>query len=234
MHQKTGEGMTHRFEEAFSNYEKLAKAADQVFEKIKTDFPREMSCRMGCSDCCHALFDVSLVEALYVNHHFNRLFEGEARKALVEKANRADRTVYKIKRDARKRLEKGGSEEELLVSLSAERVRCPLLDNRDQCVLYEHRPITCRLYGVPTEVGGLSHSCGKTGFIKGKSYPTVHMEKMNQQLFSLAVNLVRKMESKFPQLSELVMPLSAAVLTDFNDEFLGVGDVETTEETGKE
>jgi Fe-S-cluster containining protein len=232
--QKEGVGMTQYFKEAFSNYEKLAEAADQIFRKIKSDFPKEMSCRKGCSDCCHALFDVSLVEALYLNHHFNRLFEGQARKALMEKANRADRTVYKIKRDARKRLEEGGSEEELLVSLSAERVRCPLLDGRDQCVLYDYRPITCRLYGVPTEVGGLSHGCGKTGFVKGKSYPTVHMEKMNHQLFSLAVSLVRGMESRFPQLSELVMPVSAVVLTDFNDDFLGLGDAETIEETGKE
>jgi Fe-S-cluster containining protein len=230
----TGEGMAYRFEEAFSNYEKLTRAADQIFEKIKTDFPREMSCRVGCSDCCHALFDVSLVEALYLNHHFNLGFEGGERKALLEKANRADRAAYKIKRDARKRLENGGSEEELLVSLSAERVRCPLLDDRDQCVLYEYRPVTCRLYGVPTEIGGLSHSCGRTGFVKGKSYPTVHMEKMNQQLFSLAVNLVRALGSKYAQLSELVMPVSAAVMTDFNDEFLGLAGDPETEAAGKE
>jgi Fe-S-cluster containining protein len=226
--------MANRFEKAFSSYEMLAKAADQIFEKIKSEFPSEMRCKTGCSDCCHALFDVSLVEALYLNHHFNRRFEGEAREALIEKANRADRAVYKIKRDARKRLEKGGAEEELLVSLAAERVRCPLLDGQDQCALYEHRPITCRLYGVPTEIGGLSHSCGQTGFVKGKSYPTVHMEKMNQQLFSLAVNLVREMGSKFPKLSELVMPVSAAVMTDFNDEFLGLGEDDAAEEAGKE
>lgn len=226
--------MTYRFEETFSYYEKLAKAADQVFEKIKTEFPREISCRRGCSDCCHALFDVSLVEALYLNHHFNRQFEGKDREALIEKANRADRTVYKIKRDARKRLEKGHTEEDLLVALSSERIRCPLLDSGDQCTLYEHRPITCRLYGVPTEIGGLSHSCGRTGFVKGKSYPTVHMEKMNQQLFALAVTLVREMESKYAQLSELVMPVSAAMLTDFNDEFLGIGDAQAPDKAGKD
>lgn len=226
--------MTDLFKKAFSNYEKLAKAADQVFEKMKKDFPREMSCKLGCSDCCHALFDVSLVEALYLNHHFNRRFEEKVRASLMEKANRADRIVYKIKRDARKRLEKGNTEEELLVSLSAERVRCPLLNSKDQCVLYENRPITCRFYGVPTEIGGLSHSCGQTGFVKGKSYPTVHMEKMNEQLFALAVNLVREMGSKYAQLSDLVMPVSAAILTDFNDEFLGIGDDQAPEEDGKD
>lgn len=226
--------MKDRFEKTFSNYEKLATAADQIFKKMKTEFPKETNCKIGCSDCCHALFDVSLVEALYLNHHFNRRFEGKERAALVETANRADRTVYKIKRDARKRLERGHTEEELLVSLSAERVRCPLLDGKDQCIMYETRPITCRLYGVPTEIGGLSHSCGQTGFIKGKSYPTVHMDKMNEQLFALAVNLVREMGSKYTQLSELVMPVSAAILTDFNDDFLGVGSDQSVEENGRD
>ena len=222
--------MGYRFEEMFLRYEKLAYVADQIFEKTKAEFPKEMTCNIGCSDCCNALFDVSLVEALYMNHHFNRRFDGEERAAFIEAANRSDRTAYKIKRDARRRSEKGAADEELLVSLSAERVRCPLLNGENRCAMYENRPITCRLYGVPTEIGGLSHSCGLTGFTKGKSYPTVHMDKMNQQLFALAVALVRDMESKYAQLSELVMPVSAALLTDFNDTFLGIG--ETPEEDG--
>ena len=167
--------MIHRTEKMFAQYEILAGAADRIFEKVTVEFPKEMSCKKGCSDCCHALFDVSLMEALYLNHHFNRRFIGREKAAVIEKANRADRTVYKIKRDARKRLEKGHTEEDLLVSLAAERVRCPLLNTQNQCDLYENRPITCRLYGVPTEIGGLTHSCGLSGFIKGRSYPTVHM-----------------------------------------------------------
>lgn len=216
--------MSNRFEAIFIKYEKLAAAADQIFSRVKSEFPKEMVCRVGCSDCCHAIFDISLVEALYINQKFNESFDEEARAAVIDRANRADRTAYKIKRDARKRLEKGCAEEELLVSLSAERVRCPLLDENDRCVMYKNRPITCRLYGVPAEIGGVTHTCGMTGFVKGESYPTVRMEKMNQQLFALAVNLVETMGSKYAQLSELVMPVSASVLTDFNDEFLGLGD----------
>lgn len=225
--------MTNGFEKIFSQYEVLAGAADSIFKKVKTEFPREMVCKTGCSDCCHALFDVTLVEALYLNHHFNRCFIGEEKTALLEKANRADRTVYKIKRDARKRLEKGHVEEDLLVSLAAERVRCPLLNSRNQCGLYENRPITCRLYGVPSEIGGVTHSCGQSGFIKGKSYPTVHMTKMNQQLFALAAALVSEIESKYVQLSGLVMPVSAALLTDFDDAFLGIGEAAAADDDGK-
>jgi Fe-S-cluster containining protein len=231
--ERKGEVMSYSFEEIFSQYKKLADAADQIFRKMKKDFPKEMTCKAGCSDCCWALFDVSLVESLYLNHHFNRLFEGAKKAALIENANRADRTAYKIKRDARKKLEKGQAEEDVLVSLSAERIRCPLLNKENQCVIYEHRPITCRLYGVPMEIGGLTHSCGQSGFIKGTPYPTVHMDKMNQQLFGLADRLVKEMGSKYSQLTELVMPVSAALLTEFNDEFLGIGDDEKQKDAGE-
>ena len=32
--------------------------------------------------------------------------------------------------------------------------RCPLLGDDDRCLLYQARPITCRLYGVPTAIAG--------------------------------------------------------------------------------
>ena len=33
--------------------------------------------------------------------------------------------------------------------LGKQRVRCPLLTEKEECVLYEKRPIICRIYGVP-------------------------------------------------------------------------------------
>ena len=78
--------MKRRFEKMFARYEALAGTADRIFEKVEIEFSKEMSCKKGCSDCCHALFDVSLVEALYLNHHFNRRFSGKEKAALIEKA----------------------------------------------------------------------------------------------------------------------------------------------------
>ena len=216
--------MTHRFEHIFKQYETLAKAAEQIFEKVKTEFPVEVTCKIECSDCCHALFDISLVEALYLNHHFRDRRMDDKREKILEKANSADRTIYKIKRDAKKRLERGHTEESLLVSIAAERVRCPLLNEKDHCDLYEYRPVTCRFYGVPTEIAGLTHTCGQSGFVKGKSYPTVHLEKMNAQLFNLASSLVQTLNSKYSNLSSVVMPVSSALLTVFDDDYLGVSD----------
>ena len=35
------------------------------------------------------------------------------------------------------------------MEIAATSVRCPLLDEENRCLLYDARPITCRLYGVP-------------------------------------------------------------------------------------
>ena len=40
------------------------------FAKVKEQFPDAVKCREGCADCCHALFDITLIEALYVNTRF--------------------------------------------------------------------------------------------------------------------------------------------------------------------
>ncbi len=166
------------FDPFFKQYKALVKMADEVFERVKNEYPEEVTCKVKCADCCHALFDLTLIEAIYINHHFNRLYEGQSREPLIDKANKADRLVYKLKRAAYKANEEGKSESEILEDLAEERIRCPLLSEQDQCDMYEHRPITCRLYGIPTAIGGQGHTCGLSGFVQGNSYPTVNLDRI--------------------------------------------------------
>lgn len=206
----------------FHRYEYLAKAADQVFIQVQSQFKDEINCKMGCSDCCHAVFDITLVEAMYLNFQFEKLLTGKKREDILEKANRADRKAYKLKHAAYKSIEAGKPEVEVLAEMASERIRCPLLNEQDRCDLYDFRPVTCRFYGLPTEIAGISHSCGKSGFIKGKSYPTVHLAKMQNQLFSLSKEITLAIKSKFSTLGELLVPVSMALLTEYNAEYLGV------------
>ena len=84
----------------FLKYEALSKAADQVFERVRQEFPDCVQCREECADCCHALFDLTLIEAIYMNEKFNSLYKGAERDAMLEKANQADRAIHKLKRNA--------------------------------------------------------------------------------------------------------------------------------------
>ena len=84
----------------FKKYENLVAAADEVFDRVKKAHADCVKCGEQCADCCFALFDLTLIEALYIHHRFKEKFEGSAKVTLLEKANRADRRIYKIKRNA--------------------------------------------------------------------------------------------------------------------------------------
>lgn len=222
----------------FDRYEKLAKTTDEVFNRVKNEFPECVACEEKCDDCCHALFDLTLIEALYINYQFNLKFKEEKKDQLLEVANKADRKVYKLKREAYKAYESGEDQVKIVTDMAKKRIRCPLLNDRKMCELYAYRPITCRLYGIPTAIGGKAHTCGISGFSQGKQYPTVSLDKIQQKLYSLSNALVRDIKSKHLKLSELLVPLSMALLTQYDDAYLGVAEPEqpnagTQKEAGK-
>ena len=208
----------------FLKYEALSRAADQVFERVKREFPDCVRCREECADCCYALFDLTLIEALYLNEKFKARFAGEKRETLLERANRADRAVHKLKRKAYRDLNAGKPESEILAALGDERVRCPLLNDQDLCDLYEHRPITCRLYGIPTSIGGRGRTCSLSAFENGRSYPTVDIDKIHGRLQEISAEVLRDIQAANIKLADILMPLSMALMTTFDNAFWGIDD----------
>ena len=92
--------MIAALDEIFKKYEAYVKQLDEIFASVRQQYPDCVKCKLECSDCCHALFDLSLVEALYVNRQFIEKIP-EARKAdLIEGANKVDRKLYQLKRTA--------------------------------------------------------------------------------------------------------------------------------------
>ncbi|MCF8068552.1 MAG: YkgJ family cysteine cluster protein [Desulfobacterales bacterium] len=216
--------MDFDFAPYFKKYEALVALADETFNKIKKEYPVLVRCETKCSDCCHALFDVSLVEALYINHNFNKTFDGKKRADLLEKANRADRKVYQIKRQINKDSMDGKNEVEIFMNLSKEKVRCPLLNENDMCDLYDYRPITCRVYGVPTQIQGMGHTCGKSEFEEGRKYPTINLDIIQKKLFELSAEITAALKTKYVKAAEMLVPVSMALITSYDDAFFGLAD----------
>ena len=208
----------------FKQYEALVEQSEGVFDRVKDAYSDCVKCEEKCSDCCFALFDLTLIEALYIHHKFNEKYQGTEKTNLLEKSNRADRQIYKIKRQAFKDLNAGKNEGEILARMALERVRCPLLNEKELCDLYESRPITCRFYGIPTAIGGAGHTCGKSGFKQGEKYPTVNLDAVHNQLQKISAELLRDIQSKNVKLADLLVPLSSAVIMDFDDVFLGIAE----------
>ncbi len=224
--------MDFDFTPYFKRYEQLVAAVDATFERVKNQYPDCVKCEVTCSDCCHALFDLTLIEALYINHQFHQKFrEREAEKSqLLENANKADRLVYKIKKNAYRQLQEGRAETEIIEEIGKERIRCPLLSEAEKCDLYEFRPITCRLYGIPTAISGKGHTCAKSAFKPGEPYPTVNLDTLHARLYEISRDMVSAFGSKHIKMEEMLVPLSMSLLTVYDDEYLGIAKPEEKNE----
>jgi len=219
----------------FEKYRALSAKADEMFAKVQKEFPECVTCEIKCADCCHALFDLTLIEAIYINYRFNEMFEGKKKEAIIENSSRADRKTYQIKRKAFKDKEAGKNEVEIIMEIAAERVRCPLLNEDDKCDIYEYRPITCRLYGMPTSTGGIGHTCGKSDFVEGKLYPTVNLDVIQRKLYEISAELVGQIKTRYVKMADMLVPLSMSILTDYNEDYLGMVDEnETLNKQGKD
>lgn len=216
--------MDFDFTPYFEKYEKLVAASDEAFNRVKTAHAECVKCVEGCSDCCLAIFDLTLIEALFINHRFKQAFDQPTGAEVLEKANRADRQIAKIKRRAHEQLKAGKPEAEILADLARERVHCPLLNTRNLCELYEYRPLTCRFYGIPTAIGGAGHTCGKSGFKSGETYPTVNLDTIHARLQEISAELVRDLKSRYVGLADILVPLSFALINDYDEGYLGLKD----------
>ncbi|MCF8037238.1 MAG: YkgJ family cysteine cluster protein [Desulfobacteraceae bacterium] len=221
----------------FQKYEALAAQADKAFERIKQAYPEAVVCTPKCTDCCYALFDLTLIEALYLNSKFKASFSGQAREEMLEKANKADRKIYKLKREAFHKTRDGHDEQEVVEEVARERIRCPLLNDSDLCDLYDSRPIACRIYGAPLAIGGQGRTCGRTGFQAGEQYSTINMDAIHEQLLKLSAEFVKYVESRHVKMGDVLVPVSMALLTEYNEEYLGIGpapaDSEESCQTGR-
>jgi len=215
----------------FKKYEEFVQQLDEVFEKVRQANPGCVRCELTCSDCCHALFDLSLIEAIYLNRQFLEVVADDRRAEILENANQTDRRIYQLKRKAFKAVSANEkSEAQVLLEMAAERVRCPLLNGDDQCELYAYRPATCRLYGIPASIGGRGHTCGLSNFVEGQAYPTVNLDSVHAKLHALSQEIVAAIKSTHVKMGDVLMPLSMALLTVFDETYLGVANKEDASE----
>ncbi len=185
----------------------LFVAIDQAFAAVRQAHPEAITCGKGCADCCQAVFDVSLVEAVNLQAHVQRL-DPAVREEIGVAAQEA--------RQAWERIMAAG------LDPAVARIRCPLLDGQGLCLCYEARPVNCRTYGIPTVIDGKGHVCGFSGFEPGKTYPTVNLASLQQILHNLSVQVAgeEKGARRWPIASVILEP---SVFSAFAESLLVTG-----------
>ena len=214
------------FSKYFKRYESLVSQVNDVFKKVEAEFPEKVKCGDGCSECCHAIFDLTFIEALYLKTQFNDQFSGKLKHDIITAASDIDRKIYKLKKKIADEAKSDKAELEIIAKLSRIKIKCPLLDKENKCIMYDKRPIACRVSGIPSSSNGFSHICGLSGFDKGQKYPTLNMDIVYKQLYKISNDLVRGINSKHKKMGDILAPVSMAILTDYNEDYLGVDNLE--------
>ncbi len=193
----------------FRNYELMADKAETAFQEIADEYPEEVRCRLHCNDCCHAVFGLFLIEAAYLKSHFDKLDAPVIRDALM-RCNEAERAIRRLE----VKLQRYEDDPEMQSYVYAsERIRCPLLNGDGKCILYEYRPITCRVYGIPTKIRGKTRVCALSGFGKDKSYRGFDLDGAYHQLFFLTKEFLGAYGRADPEKAGLMLSVSKVLTT---------------------
>jgi Fe-S-cluster containining protein len=203
-------------DDLFGKYLQEVRKADYLFKTIQEKYPDSVRCRIRCCDCCHAVFGVFPIEAAYIHHHFNRL-DRKILRDVLRRAEKAEAEILKAK-DTLKVFEDKPQME--VYGLGKQRVRCPFLSEKEECVFYENRPIICRIYGIPFSLKDgkkeKAYACGLSGFQENVTYPTVKLDKIYQGLCNLSKELFTEAGYIQPEKkANLMLPLSRVLRMSF-------------------
>jgi Fe-S-cluster containining protein len=171
-------GFTVKISDAMiRRHDHLVERLHDRSRSIHSRYAAHIQCRQGCAQCCHGLFDISIFDALRVAKGFASL-PAEAKDAIAERASAIQNMLLKLQPDLPAPF--------FLDELAPERideivdivgnVRCPFLAASDSCLIYEFRPVTCLLEGIPMVDArdGLFSDWCEMNFRKGVSEDMLH------------------------------------------------------------
>jgi len=132
------------------DYGRLLAAVDEWFARSISRVGRNIACAGGCSQCCRGLFDITLLDALYLRRGFDCL-EPRLRRPVLSRAAGRLASLRSLWPDLEPpyMLNVRPEEEWDDVMPDDDETHCPLLGEYGLCLVYRFRPMTCRLHGIP-------------------------------------------------------------------------------------
>lgn len=208
-------------EQILKQHKELLAQVDAWFARSMQLHPEKISCRSGCSACCRSLFDVTLLDAYYLKLGFDAL-PAEIRETVREKC--AERLSLMREQwpefDHPFLLNHRPDEEWEALMPEEDETPCVLVGEDGRCLVYENRPMTCRLHGIPlVDTGGeLMHDDWCTmNFVGEDPLELPGLSAPFDAMFRQEVALFREFTGKLlrRRMSELDTFIPTALLIDF-------------------
>jgi len=197
----------------------LVAQADDLYRSVEERHSALMPCKIGCDDCCRVYFELSLIEAFTLSWMFQESCSTPARERVLARAGQAE----ELFRASQRRLRGLGrnepaSVERLVEEASRLKIPCPLNEDHS-CVLYQYRPITCRLYGTPQKIRSKVVTCPLSGFVPGTQYTAVDIDRIQDTLFRYSSDLLKDLVGVEPDAPGPLFTLPEALRTKFDKSF---------------
>jgi Fe-S-cluster containining protein len=154
-------------------WKEILNLIDRYQKEIAAASRMTMSCAKGCSACCcHWVEDVNSFEAELIAEHIKANFSDKI-PSLLSRCRRDEETLRKLNDIVEAKIAAAHSDEPfrdvdtvdlLLASFYRLRLPCPLLD-KNVCIAYPVRPLTCRMYVSFTAPSQCSPDCIDEGDI---------------------------------------------------------------------
>ena len=136
-------------QDILADYRQLLRGIDDWFVRCIERSGDQIACRQGCIGCCRGLFEISLLDAALLQSGVALLAEPVKAQVLTRaQARVADlhqrwpefTPPYILNRLPHNDWQQMPEEDLTL---------CPLLGADGRCLVYDARPLTCRLHGLP-------------------------------------------------------------------------------------
>jgi Fe-S-cluster containining protein len=123
-------------------YTCILDRADAFFRTVAEAQPQNLQCGRGCSLCCYGLFEIGSGDVPLIAEGLSQL-NPMRRKMIIR---RAQEIVTSSQHPALR--ECSPAEKNDFFNRTAS-TACPNLNERGECLIYEHRPLVCRTFGLP-------------------------------------------------------------------------------------
>ena len=137
-------------QDIFIRYGTLLHEVDNWFATCLLTHASKIACHQGCSSCCRGLFDITLLDALYLRHGFDQLTDDVQRDVRAKAGARLDLIAAQWTGFIAPWLLNPIPEAEWDdIMPDDDETPCVLLSASGTCLVYDYRPMTCRLNGIP-------------------------------------------------------------------------------------
>lgn len=201
-------------------YANLLQEVDGWFESCLARHSELIACHHGCSECCRGLFDITLLDALYLKRGFDRLPVSVQLAVQVKSAGRLDELSTSWPDFSRPWTLNHIPEDQWdLMMPEDDEMPCPLLSEQGACLVYDYRPMTCRLNGIPmidTSGEELFDEWCSLNFVEKDPIGLVDIRHPFNDLFTQELLLFRELTRRLfgKAQSELDTIIPAAVFLD--------------------